>query len=116
MRMLNDGDIGKEELTQFAGLTGMLAASFMQFPELITQLQRALGATADLLAQDEGRRKRRRATRPRPTSGRGGRRREVSQSGSELVSENAESEDECGEEDLTTVRRVAVQRPGALLL
>ncbi|MBL9157691.1 MAG: ABC transporter ATP-binding protein [Verrucomicrobiales bacterium] len=45
MRMLNDGTIGKEELTQFAGLTGMLAASFMQFPELITQLQRALGAT-----------------------------------------------------------------------
>jgi ATP-binding cassette subfamily B protein len=45
MRMLNDGAIGKEELTQFAGLTGMLAASFMQFPELITQLQRALGAT-----------------------------------------------------------------------
>jgi ATP-binding cassette subfamily B protein len=45
MRMLNDGSIGREELTQFAGLTGMLAASFMQFPELITQLQRALGAT-----------------------------------------------------------------------
>ncbi len=45
MRMLNDGAIGKEELTQFAGLTGMLAASFIQFPELITQLQRALGAT-----------------------------------------------------------------------
>ncbi|MBU6178143.1 MAG: ABC transporter ATP-binding protein/permease [Verrucomicrobia bacterium] len=45
MRMLNEGAIGREELTQFAGLTGMLAASFMQFPELITQLQRALGAT-----------------------------------------------------------------------
>lgn len=45
MRMLNDGSIGKEELTQFAGLTGMVAASFMQFPELITQLQRSLGAT-----------------------------------------------------------------------
>ncbi|NLT70332.1 MAG: ATP-binding cassette domain-containing protein [Verrucomicrobiaceae bacterium] len=45
MRMLNDGSIGKEELTQFAGLTGMVASSFMQFPELITQLQRALGAT-----------------------------------------------------------------------
>ena len=45
MRMLNDGSIGKEELTQFAGLTGMVAASFMAFPELITQLQRALGAT-----------------------------------------------------------------------
>jgi len=45
MRMLNFGEIGKEELTQFAGLSGMIAASFMQFPELITQLQRSLGAT-----------------------------------------------------------------------
>jgi len=45
MRMLNAGEIGKEELTQFAGLSGMIAASFMQFPELITQLQRSLGAT-----------------------------------------------------------------------
>ena len=45
MRMLNQGTIGQEELTQFAGLTGMIAASFMQFPELIAQLQRALGAT-----------------------------------------------------------------------
>ena len=45
MRMLNDGGIGKEELTQFAGLSGMIAASFIQFPELITQLQRSLGAT-----------------------------------------------------------------------
>jgi ATP-binding cassette, subfamily B, bacterial len=45
MKMLNDGAIGKEELTQFAGLTGMVASSFMAFPELITQLQRALGAT-----------------------------------------------------------------------
>ncbi len=45
LRMLNTGEIGKEELTQFASLTGMIAASFMQFPELITQLQRSLGAT-----------------------------------------------------------------------
>jgi len=45
MKMLNDGSIGNEALTQFAGLTGMVAASFMAFPELITQLQRALGAT-----------------------------------------------------------------------
>lgn len=45
MRMLNNGEIGKEELTQFAGLSGVIAASFMQFPELITQLQRSLGAT-----------------------------------------------------------------------
>ena len=45
MRMLDRGEIGRDELTQFAGLSGMIAASFMQFPELITQLQRALGAT-----------------------------------------------------------------------
>ena len=45
LRMLNTGEIGKEELTQFAGLSGMIAASFIQFPELITQLQRSLGAT-----------------------------------------------------------------------
>lgn len=45
MRMLNDGSISKEELTQFAGLSGVIAGSFMQFPELITQLQRSLGAT-----------------------------------------------------------------------
>lgn len=45
MRMLNHGEIAKDELTQFAGLSGMIAASFMQFPELITQLQRSLGAT-----------------------------------------------------------------------
>jgi ATP-binding cassette subfamily B protein len=43
--MLDNHEIGKDELTQFAGLSGMIAASFMQFPELITQLQRALGAT-----------------------------------------------------------------------
>ncbi|MDF1813583.1 MAG: ABC transporter transmembrane domain-containing protein [Verrucomicrobiales bacterium] len=45
MRMLNNGAISNEELTQFAGLTGMIAASFLQFPELIAQLQRSLGAT-----------------------------------------------------------------------
>lgn len=45
MRMLEHGEIAREELTQFAGLSGMIAASFMQFPELVAQLQRALGAT-----------------------------------------------------------------------
>ena len=45
MRMLNNGDIGNEELTQFGGLTAMIAASFLAFPELIAQLQRSLGAT-----------------------------------------------------------------------
>ncbi len=45
MRMLDEGGIAREELTQFVGLSGMIAASFMQFPELITQLQRSLGAT-----------------------------------------------------------------------
>ena len=45
MRMLERGEIARAELTQFAGLSGMIAASFMQFPELVAQLQRALGAT-----------------------------------------------------------------------
>ena len=45
MRMLEHSEIARDELTQFAGLSGMIAASFMQFPELVTQLQRALGAT-----------------------------------------------------------------------
>lgn len=62
MRMLNNGDIGNEELTQFAGLTGMIASSFLQFPELIAQLQRSLGATErvreilkdDIEPEDEG--------------------------------------------------------------
>ncbi|MBL9130990.1 MAG: ATP-binding cassette domain-containing protein [Verrucomicrobiaceae bacterium] len=55
MRMLEHHEIGRDELTQFAGLSGMVAASFMQFPELITQLQRALGATERVreLLQDE---------------------------------------------------------------
>jgi ATP-binding cassette, subfamily B, bacterial len=55
MRMLENGEIAREELTQFAGLSGMIAASFMQFPELVTQLQRALGATErvrEILAED----------------------------------------------------------------
>ncbi|HRJ09841.1 MAG TPA: ABC transporter ATP-binding protein [Prosthecobacter sp.] len=45
MRMLESGEIAREELTQFAALSGMIAASFMQFPELVAQFQRALGAT-----------------------------------------------------------------------
>jgi len=55
MRMLENGDIAREELTQFAGLSGMIAASFIQFPELVTQLQRALGATErvrEILAEE----------------------------------------------------------------
>ncbi len=45
MRMLNNGEIGQAELTQFAGFSGIIASSFIQFPELITQMQRSLGAT-----------------------------------------------------------------------
>jgi ATP-binding cassette, subfamily B, bacterial len=55
MRMLERGEIARAELTQFAGLSGMIAASFMQFPELVTQLQRALGATErvrEILAEE----------------------------------------------------------------
>jgi ATP-binding cassette subfamily B protein len=46
MRMLEHGDIARDELTQFAGLSGMIAASFMQFPELVTQLQQRSASTA----------------------------------------------------------------------
>jgi ATP-binding cassette subfamily B protein len=45
LRMVEHGEIDRDKLTQFALLSGMIAASFMQFPELVTQLQRALGAT-----------------------------------------------------------------------
>lgn len=45
LRMVERGEIDRDKLTQFTLLSGMIAASFMQFPELVTQLQRALGAT-----------------------------------------------------------------------
>ncbi len=45
IRMLAEGAITKEDLVQFGTFSGIVAASFAQFPELIGQLQRALGAT-----------------------------------------------------------------------
>jgi ATP-binding cassette subfamily B protein len=45
LRMLESGEILTAALMQFGGASAMMAASFAQFPELITQLQRTLGAT-----------------------------------------------------------------------
>ncbi len=45
LRMLESGEIQTDALMQFGGASAMMAASFAQFPELITQLQRTLGAT-----------------------------------------------------------------------
>ncbi len=45
LRMLESGEIQTAALMQFGGASAMMAASFAQFPELITQLQRTLGAT-----------------------------------------------------------------------
>jgi ATP-binding cassette subfamily B protein len=43
--MLAEGAITTEKLVQFGAFSGIVAASFAQFPEFISQLQRALGAT-----------------------------------------------------------------------
>ncbi|GEP42708.1 ABC transporter ATP-binding protein [Brevifollis gellanilyticus] len=45
LTMLAEGEIATPALSRFAALSGMIAASFAQFSELITQLQRTLGAT-----------------------------------------------------------------------
>lgn len=45
LRMLSEGEIAAEQLSRFAALSGMIASSFAAFSELITQLQRTLGAT-----------------------------------------------------------------------
>jgi len=45
IRMVANGEIAPAELAQFGAFSGLVAASFAQFPELMTQLQRALGAT-----------------------------------------------------------------------
>lgn len=45
LRMLAAGEIQTTTLTLFGGASALMAASFAQFPELITQLQRTLGAT-----------------------------------------------------------------------
>ena len=43
--MLEAGEIETTALSRFAALSGMIGASFAQFSELITQLQKTLGAT-----------------------------------------------------------------------
>ncbi len=45
LRMVLNGEITHAMLMKFGGFSGMVGASFMAFPELVTQLQRALGAT-----------------------------------------------------------------------
>jgi ATP-binding cassette, subfamily B, bacterial len=45
LRMLDSGEIQGTSLLSFAGMGGMMAASFSQLSELITQLQKTLGAT-----------------------------------------------------------------------
>ena len=45
IRMLSNHEISRESLLQFGAFSAMITASFMQFPELLTQLQRTLGAT-----------------------------------------------------------------------
>ncbi len=45
LKMLSEGQIASENLARFAALSGLIASSFAQFSELITQLQRTLGAT-----------------------------------------------------------------------
>ncbi|MCW0220416.1 MAG: ABC transporter transmembrane domain-containing protein [Prosthecobacter sp.] len=45
LTMLSKGEIPAADLSRFAALSGMIGASFAQFSELVTQLQRTLGAT-----------------------------------------------------------------------
>jgi ATP-binding cassette subfamily B protein len=45
LRMLEAGELKSASLLSFAGMGGLMAASFAQFSELITQLQKTLGAT-----------------------------------------------------------------------
>ena len=45
LRMVLAGEIDKAMVINFGGFSGLVGASFMAFPELVTQLQRALGAT-----------------------------------------------------------------------
>ncbi|MES2738734.1 MAG: ABC transporter ATP-binding protein [Verrucomicrobiota bacterium] len=45
LRMLSEGQISSKDLTQFAAFSAVIASSVGQFSELITQIQRTLGAT-----------------------------------------------------------------------
>jgi ATP-binding cassette subfamily B protein len=54
LQMLQAGEIATTALTLFGGVSALMASSFAQFPELMTQLQRTLGATdrvRELLAE-----------------------------------------------------------------
>ena len=54
-RMVNNGEIAQREIAIFSLFSGLVGASFFNFPELISQLQRALGATErvrELLAEE----------------------------------------------------------------
>ena len=55
LHMVSNGEMSIDKLTQFGLFSGMVGASFMQFPELIAQLQRTLGATDRVreILQDE---------------------------------------------------------------
>jgi ATP-binding cassette, subfamily B, bacterial len=45
LRMISQGEIDRDQLLQFGAFSAVITASFTQFPELIAQLQRTLGAT-----------------------------------------------------------------------
>lgn len=45
LHMVSEGELPMSKLLQFGFFSGMVGSSFIQFPELITQLQRSLGAT-----------------------------------------------------------------------
>ena len=55
LHMVSTGEMVMDKLLQFGLFSGMVGASFMQFPELITQIQRTLGATDRVreILQDE---------------------------------------------------------------
>ncbi len=56
LRMVSTGEMPLAKLGIFSLFSGMVGASFMQFPELVAQLQRTLGATdrvREILADDQ---------------------------------------------------------------
>lgn len=55
LSMISRGELGSSSFTQFALLSGIVVQSFGQLPDLIAQLQRALGATErvrEILAEE----------------------------------------------------------------
>ena len=54
-RMVNNGEIVQEQLLKFSLFSGLVGASFFNFPDLVAQLQRSLGATErvrEILAEE----------------------------------------------------------------